>query len=74
MSKSAGGTTLGAMPRETYVEFHQIGAFMKATAIDAATGIEATIVGPANAGETVLRNNALRKLEAVLRKRAAENP
>jgi len=56
------------MPRETLFEFHQIGAFTKATAIDVETGLEVSIVGPTNASELVLRNNALRKLAAALRR------
>ncbi|MCZ8311868.1 MAG: DUF6898 family protein [Rhodospirillales bacterium] len=56
------------MPRETLFEFHQIGAFTKATAIDAETGLEVSIVGPSNSSELVLRNNALRKLAAALKR------
>jgi hypothetical protein len=56
------------MPRETFFEFHQIGAYTKATAIDAQSGLEVSIVGPSNASEVVLRNNALRKLNAALKR------
>jgi hypothetical protein len=56
------------MPRETLFEFHQIGAFTKATAIDAETGLEVSIVGPSSSSELVLRNNALRKLAAALKR------
>ena len=58
------------MTRETFFEFRTIGSFVKVTAIDALTGLEVSIVGPAAASETLLRANARRKLEAVLRKAA----
>jgi hypothetical protein len=61
-------------PRETLFEFHRIGAFVKVTAIDVETGIEIAIVGPANGGESLLRANARRKLDATLRKRMADPP
>ena len=56
------------MPREALFEFHRIGNFMKVSAIDPDTGLEVSIVGPANASEITLRANALRKLDAQLRK------
>ena len=56
------------MTRETFFEFRTIGNSVKVTAIDAATGIEVSIVGPAAASEALLRANARRKLEAALRK------
>ncbi len=62
------------MPRDALFEFHRIGAFVKVTAIDTETGIEVSIVGPSNGGETMLRANALRKLEAALRRRLPETP
>ncbi|MBI1244141.1 MAG: hypothetical protein GC202_03970 [Alphaproteobacteria bacterium] len=57
------------MPRETLFEFHRIGAFVKVTAIDAETGVEVSIVGPASANEALLSANARRKLDAALRRR-----
>ena len=60
------------MPREMLFEFHRIGAFVKVVAIDAETGIEVAIVGPASGSEALLRANARRKLEAALRRRAAD--
>jgi len=62
------------MPRDALFEYHRIGAFIKVTAIDTETGTEVSIVGPSNGAETMLRANALRKLEAALRRRAAESP
>jgi hypothetical protein len=60
------------MPRDALFEFHRIGAFVKVTAIDTETGIEVSIVGPSNGGDALLRANALRKLEAALRRNATE--
>ena len=60
------------MPQETLFEFHRVGAYMKVTALDPDTGLEVSIVGPANTSEYTLRTNAQLKLEAVLRKRLAE--
>ena len=56
--------------REIYVEFVVMGNTVKATAIDPASGVEASIVGPANAPQSVLAENARRKLEYVLKKRS----
>jgi hypothetical protein len=53
---------------DIYVEFVVQGAFVKATAIHAATGTEASIIGPANAARADLSAAAIRKLEYVLRK------
>ena len=55
---------------EVLFEFVVQGNVVKATAIHAATGAEATIVGPANAGREVLAQAALRKLQYVLAKKA----
>lgn len=55
---------------EIYVEFVVMGNTVKATAIDPASGVEASIVGPANAPQAVLAENARRKLEYVLKKQS----
>jgi hypothetical protein len=55
---------------EVYVEFVVQGRVAKATAIDPATGIEASIVGPAAASRADLAAAAMRKLEYVLKKRS----
>ncbi len=61
------------MPRdgsdEVYVEFIVQNAVVKATAIDAKTGMEASIVGPANAPRDGLSATAVRKLLYVLKKK-----
>jgi hypothetical protein len=56
------------MPKEIYVEFIVLGNTVKATAIDPETGVEASIVGPASAPQSILAENARRKLEYVLKK------
>ncbi|HJR55880.1 MAG TPA: hypothetical protein VJ798_04820 [Rhizomicrobium sp.] len=56
--------------REIFVEFVVQGNFVKVTAIDSVTGVEASIVGPANAAQSTLAEAARRKLEYVLRKRS----
>jgi len=63
--------SLTAMPpggSEIYVEFVVQGAFIKATAIHAVTGAEASIVGPASAARADLSAAAIRKLAYVLKK------
>lgn len=59
----------GEIPREIYVEFVVIGNAVKATAIDPATGQEASVVGPATASQAQMAQAARRKLEYVLRKK-----
>ncbi|MGH1398285.1 MAG: DUF6898 family protein [Alphaproteobacteria bacterium] len=55
--------------REVILEFHPIGAYVKVSAMDVASLTEISIQGPANASEQVLKNNALKRLEYVLRKK-----
>ena len=54
--------------REVIFEFVQIGTAVKVTALDTASGTEASIVGDPAAGEAALRRLALRKLDYVLAK------
>lgn len=61
---------MAAGRHEYLLEYRQIGAYVKVTAIDPATGVEAAITGPATAGQAILARNAVNKLEYVLRKRA----
>jgi len=51
--------------REIIFEFLRVGAAVKVTAVDVATGIEASIVGDPAAGETALKQLARQKLEHV---------
>jgi hypothetical protein len=54
--------------RETIFEFIRIGATVKVTAVDPATGTEAIIVGDPAAGEEALKRLARQKLDYVLAK------
>jgi hypothetical protein len=54
-------------PGDVYFEFAAIGRSVKVTAIDAASGIEVSVVAPATAARADLQQLALRKLEARLR-------
>ncbi len=58
--------------REVIFEFIRIGGTVKVTAVDIATGIEASIVGDPAAGTVLLERLARRKLDYVLGKRARE--
>ena len=56
---------------EIFVEFVVQGNVIKATAIHAATGREASIVGPANAPREALTQAAIRKLKYVMEKKGS---
>ena len=56
--------------RAIYVEFTVLGNTVKATAIDAASGLEASILGPAGALRPVLAQAACRKLDYLVRKKS----
>lgn len=47
-----------------YFERIEIGASAKLVAVDAATGIEVTVIGPANTPQAALQKLALAKLKA----------
>lgn len=55
--------------REILYEFQRVGNFVKVSAIDAETGVEASISGPVTAGDAILRLNAARRLEFVMRRK-----
>ena len=55
--------------REIIFEIRRIGMVAKATAVDVATGVEASVTGPGNATEFSLREAARRKLAYVLERR-----
>jgi hypothetical protein len=59
---------LTASGKEILVEFTVRGNFVKVTAIDPATGTEASIVGPASAPQATLKAGVLQKLNYVLKK------
>ena len=52
---------------EIYFEFTRQGSYVKVSAIDADSGIEGSIVGPADAPQSELERLALKKLEFVRR-------
>ena len=47
-----------------YFELVVIGASAKLVAIDATTGVEVTVIGPANASQAALKKLAVAKLKA----------
>jgi len=56
-----------------YIEFVVTGDVVKATAIDSATGIEASVMGPARASRAALEAAAVRKLVYLMKKRGGAN-
>jgi hypothetical protein len=54
--------------REVIFEFQPVGNLMRVSAMDVLTMTEISIQGPVNAGEAVLKKNALMRLEYALRK------
>jgi hypothetical protein len=61
----------GETDRDVYFEFTAIGATVKVVAIDSATGIEVTVVGPASAVQSDLERLALQKLKMRLAREGA---
>lgn len=55
--------------REIIFETIQLGIYAKITAIDVATGTEASISGPVNTPAPVLQRNAINRLAFVMRKK-----
>jgi len=51
---------------DIYVEFVVQGGFVKVTAIDSKSGIEASVMGPAGAARGALADAAVRKLAYML--------
>ena len=52
--------------REVYFQFTALGRSVKVSAIDAATGLEVSVIGPATASKSDLERLALQKLKARL--------
>ena len=59
---------MGEGDREVYFEFTALGAVVKVAAIDAQTGLEVSVMGPAGAPRGDLQRLALQKLRARLAK------
>jgi len=57
------------VPGEIFVEFVILGNSLKATAIDPETGLEASVIGPANAPQNTMAQAARRKLEFMAAKK-----
>lgn len=57
---------------EAFLEFIPQGRFVKVTAIDPASGIEASIVGDARTPQAQLSRLAVQKLRYVMQKKADE--
>ena len=55
--------------REILIEFHPVGNAVKVSAMDVQTMTEISIQGPKSATELTLKNNALKRLEYVLKKK-----
>ena len=56
---------------QVILEFVQVGALVRVSAMEPTTVTEVVIYGPASAGETALRRLVLRKLDYVLKRRSA---
>ena len=59
-------------PREVFFEFTAIGATVKVVAIDAASGTEVSVIGPAGAAQADLEQLAMGKLKARLAREASK--
>lgn len=55
--------------REVIFEFYPVGRLVRISAMDTATMTEISIQGPAGAPESMLKANALKRLEYVMRKK-----
>ena len=57
--------------QEVLFEFFKIKNFVRVTAIDPISGIEATMIGPRTYGQAALKKLATRKLKYVIAKKTA---
>ena len=55
--------------REIIIEFYPVGQYVRVSAMDARTLTEVSIQAPASASEEIMKYNALKRLEYVLRKK-----
>lgn len=55
--------------REVIIEFAPVGNVVRVSAMDTKTLTEVVISGPASAGEEMLKRNAVKRLEYVLKKK-----
>jgi hypothetical protein len=61
-------------PGEVILEFAQIGALIRVSAMEPRSLTEVVIYGPASAGEAALRRTVLHKLEYVLARHGTGRP
>jgi hypothetical protein len=73
-SRKTGDDMTKPPDREVLLEFQRVGSYMKATAMDAATLTEVSVVGPLNHSQEMLRRTVLAKLNYVLAKKAGTPP
>ena len=59
--------------REVIFEFVQVGTAVKVTAVDVASGVEASIVGSPAAREAALKRLTLQKLTHMLERRGRQD-
>ncbi|MDR6771156.1 DUF6898 family protein [Azospirillum sp. BE72] len=62
--------TAGNGDGEVLFEFQRVGSYLRVTAIDAQTGVEVTVAGPATGSQELLRRTAINKLRFVQNKGA----
>ena len=55
--------------REIIIEYHPVGQIVKVSAMDVTTLTEVFIQGPKSAGQEILKRNAMKRLEYVLKKK-----
>lgn len=55
--------------REVIFEFFPVGQYMRVSAMDTQSLTEVSIHGPVSAGEEILKRNALKRLEYVMKKK-----
>jgi len=55
---------------EVLFEFQRVGSYLRVTAIDAKTGVEVTVAGPATGSLELLKRTAINKLRFVQNKNA----
>lgn len=55
--------------REVILEFRQVGSLVRVSAMDTATTTEISISGPVKTPKEILEQNALKRLEYVLKKK-----
>ncbi len=55
--------------REIIIEFFPVGNFVKVSAMDAQSLTEISVQGPASAPQEMLKRNAVKRLEYVLKKK-----